>query len=198
MTVFRHRVTGPGPAGDVWTNTIYSQSSSSLTAVHTAFLQWTADFYGTTMQPLWSTQMEATNAVTDQLDPTTWKNAAQISSAITVKGTGSGLQLPQRAAVVVGLRTALPTRSGRGRIFVPAPDSSHLDPDGTLAAAARITIASGMSAAIATFNGTSQVGVAHKATKTLTSVNSVTVGQVVGVQRRRTNKVANDYQSAAI
>src|SRR5574337_1274022 len=126
MTIFRHRISGPGPAGDIWVNTMHSSSNATLAQAHAAWVALIGKFYATVMEPLWSTQVEATACETDQLDPATGKNVGQIQSDLTIKGTGTGLQLPQRMAVVVGLRTNLPTRAGRGRVFVPAPDSTPL------------------------------------------------------------------------
>lgn len=198
MTIFRHRISGPGQAGDIWVNTMHSSSNATLAQAHAAWVALIGKFYATVMEPLWSTQVEATACETDQLDPATGKNVGQIQSDLTIKGTGTGLQLPQRMAVVVGLRTNLPTRAGRGRVFVPAPDSTHLQANGQLAGADANTIAVGMQGAIQTANAVTQFGIFHKKTLTISSIGQVTVGQVLGSQRRRTNKVPANYQSQNI
>lgn len=197
MTTFRHRVTGPGPAGDIWTCTLHSVSGQSLTTVHAAWASAVQGFINSTLGPLWPTETQATAVWTDQLDPVTGRNVAQAYSAGDWKGTGTGLQLPQRAAVIVGLRTALPTRSGRGRMFWPAPDSTHLTTTGLLASATAQTIATGWASQLQTMTGTTQPVIFHRKTKTSDSITSVTVGQVLGTQRRRTNKVPPNYSTAA-
>lgn len=201
MPIYRHRVTGPGPAGDIWTTGLYSDGSATIDTAHTAWDQFVAAFIGSDMATIWSTEMQATTTITDQLDGDGRHNVAQRRSSITYKGTGTGLQLPQRSAVVVGLRTALPTRSGRGRMYVPAPDSSSLVADGLLSTTVATNIAGWAATALETMTGIVQVVIAHrdpvtKGISSTTPVTSVTVGQVLGTQRRRTNKVPANYQSA--
>lgn len=196
MPIFRHRITGPGPAGDIWTTGLYSNGSASISTAHTAWTTFCDSFFVGTMEALWSTEVQATELITDELDASGRHNVAQERSSVTYKGTGSGNALSQRTAVVCGLRTALPTRAGRGRMYVPAPDDTHLTTTGLLATADASTIASGLGTALNTMSGTVQVVIFHRASGDTTPVTSVTVGQVLGTQRRRTNKVSPNYQTA--
>lgn len=177
----------------MWIFSFHSVSAQTLGPVHQAAVQWANDFLGTTMAPLWPTQTQCTGVETDELNPANGRNSAQDRTTIDIKGTGTGLQLPQRGAVVVGLRTALPTRAGRGRFYVPIVDSTHLTADGDLASADAFSIAQGCAQAFTTFSGTAAPVVYHRATFSFTDVTAVTVGVVFGSQRRRTNKVANAY-----
>lgn len=201
MPIFRHRVTGPGPAGDVWSTGLFSSGSASLGTAHDAWDDFVSSFIGSDMAGLWPTETQATETITDQLDAAGHHNVAQARTSVTYKGTGTGLQLPQRAAVVIGLRTALPTRSGRGRMYVPAPDSSSLTADGILSSTVADALAGDAATALETMTAIVQVVIAHRdpVTKGIsgtTPVTYVTVGQVLGSQRRRTNKVPPNYQSA--
>jgi hypothetical protein len=172
---------------------MHSFGTVGVSAAHAAWNTFLSAVIGTLFEPLWSTQMQATESVTDQLSDITGRNVAQERTTLTYKGTGTGLQLPQRAAVVVGLRTSQPTRSGRGRMYLPAPDSTHLQADGSLLTTDAANIADAVSAALATFSQTVTPGIYHRSTMTITQILQVTVGQVLGTQRRRTNKVPADY-----
>lgn len=196
MTIYRHVMSGPGPEGDVWSATLHSESAQTISTVHTAYLAFLSSLIGTTMVPLWSTDTECTAAVTDQLDPVTGANVAQERTALTYVGTATDQVLPQRVAVVIGLRTALPTRAGRGRFYLPAPTIASLTSTGLLSTTVAASLATAAASALNTMASTSAPGVYHRSTISITSVNQVTVAQVLGSQRRRTNKVPPDYSSA--
>lgn len=202
MTIFRHRITGPGPAGDIWVTGLFSSGTASIDTAHSAWHTASDSFFVGTMVPLWSTQLEASELITDELDAAGRHNVAQRRSTITYKGTGAGAQLEQRQAVVCGLRTATPTRAGRGRMFVPAPAGDSLVANGLLSTIVADNISSDLATALGTMSQIVQVVIFHRppapAVTSSTPVTSVTVGQVLGTQRRRTNKVPADYQENAL
>lgn len=198
MTNFRHRVSGPGAAGDVWNTTFHSSSGQSLTTVHAAAVQWCTDFLGSTMAALWTPDVSATQIETDELINNGHTNTAQLRSTLNIVGTATGQPTNPRVAVVVGLRTALPTRAGRGRMFVPAPGAGSLTADGLLAVSVASSISSGAKTAFGTLNATSQLVIFHRLLATITPVNAITVGVVLGSQRRRTNKIPPDYQESTL
>ena len=194
MTIFRCRVLGPGPEGDIWSTGIHASGTASIAQVYTAWATLVNDFVTNTIGPMWSTETQATSLIVDQLDPVTGKNTAQVAGATTAKGTGEGNQLPQRVAVVIGTRTSLPTRAGRGRMYWPGLDDTHYTTTGLINTADCATLATGMGTVLNTFSGVCQAVILHRALMTTTAITSVSVGQVAGTQRRRTNKVPNNYQ----
>lgn len=198
MTVYRHRVTGPGSAGDVWVTTLHSSSANTLASVHTAWTTFVNSFLSGTMNAMWNTHTSATGTITDQLDPLTGKNVAQAVSGISQVGTGVGGSVSPRTCLVVGLRTTLPTRAGRGRMYWPSPDDSHFQTSGKYVDADCTTINTGFATALTTFKATSQPVIFHRAFRTFDSVTTSTVGDVPGTQRRRTNKVTQVYASHAV
>lgn len=198
MTIYRHTVSGPGPAGDIWIVTAHSSGDGTISAAHTAWLNVLTAFIGGTLEAMWSTEQQATEATTTSLSATTGLNVGQTRSALTYKGTGSGLTLPQRSSVVVGVRTSLANRSGRGRMYFPAPDSSHITDEGVLASADQTSLANSMASALSAQSAASLFGVYHRETLNITPITQVTVGKVLGSQRRRTNKVAPSYASADV
>lgn len=198
MTIFRCVAGGPGPAGDVWSASLHVDSAQTISTVMAAFNTFASTFLGGAVKSVWPTVVSCTSLVVTQLDPITGKNVLQASMPVSIVGTDAGAALPQRAAMVIGLRTALPTRAGRGRFYLPAPSIAHLDADGLFASVPRGTIANAAAAALDTLNATAQAVIYHRATKTSTAVNAVTVGQVLGDQRRRTNKIAANYVQAPV
>lgn len=181
-----------------------SGAIQTIAAAWTAFLtsMWGGHYGG-----MLTVDQQLTQATVDALDPTTGKNTAQVITALGLKGAlAAEPTTPQRAAVVFGLRTILPTRAGRGRMFWPGPAGSLLTVSGELASADVTALASQLAGALTTFNGTATAVVYHRANPkaspptlpSSTPVSSVTVGVVLGTQRRRTNKVAASYASAAV
>lgn len=196
--MFRHRVSGTCPAGDIWTATFHSESTQPLTSVHTAFDTFVASFYNSTMVPLWPTNVALTESVTDQLDATGKHNVAQDVSTHNYVGTAVPPSLPQDLAIVCGLRTALPTRAGRGRFYVPAGTAAILNDDGTLKSTDAGSIASALASDLQAMTATTTPVIFHRLTNTFDAVTAVTIGQVLGVQRRRVNKVPADYVQVAL
>jgi hypothetical protein len=193
MTLYRHRVSGPGAAGDVWVSTLHSVGIASLVDAHEAFRQFVITAIGTTLKTFWPTTTKATQIMTDQLDEFTWKNVAQLTDVHNEIGTSVGKAVSQRDCLVVGLRTPLPTRAGRGRMFLPSPSADHYTNVGEFISAELDTLASDFGSALATMRGTIQPVIAHRNTKTTTPITRVTIGNVPGIQRRRTNKVTQTY-----
>lgn len=198
MPYFRHRVTGPGSAGDVWVATMHSNSANTLTAVHTAWTAFINTFFSGTYNALCTPQQSATGTVTDQLDPVTGKNAAQASSVIAQVGTGGGATPSPRSCMVISFQSALPTRAGRGRMFLPSPDMSHYDNQGKFLAAAAAAVSTAFANGLTTFKATSTPVIYHRAAKTGTNITGVKVGIIVGTQRRRTNKDVNSYSQTPV
>lgn len=198
MTVYRHRASGPGPAGDIWIVTMHSSGSATLSSAHAAWQAAVNSFITSGLGPHWPTAQQVTGLQTDQLDPSTGKNVAQATSAVTYKGTGGGAAIDQRSSVVTGLRTTVPTRAGRGRMYWPPVQDTDLTATGLIASAVATSVASSLASALTTMATTSVPVIYHRPTRTTTTITAVTVGQVLGTQRRRTNKVAPSYASASV
>lgn len=198
MPTFRTRWQGPGTAGDIWVTTLHTTSSQSIDSVHGAIETFTNNFFGSTMAPLWSADVQLSEVVTDELDPTTGRNVQQRRSGSTIKGSGTGQMPTPRAAVVCGLRTALPTRSGRGRMYVPSPGTDNLVATGLLSETVAGNISGALAGYLQTLAATATAVIYHRADLTTTAVTDVTVGVVLGSQARRTNKVPNNYQATQL
>jgi hypothetical protein len=200
MTFFRHTASGPGAAGDIWVTTMNTTGSGTLAATHTAWSTFVASVMSGGLGAILPNDTQITDLRTDQLDSITGKNNAQVKSGVALVGTGAGATLSPRDALVIGLRSSLPTRMGRGRMFWPAPDAGHLTSTGLLVGADATIIANAFGNAMTTFKATAQPIVLHRKIHPLTYeiVLTVTVGTVLGTQRRRSNKVTQTYASKTI
>lgn len=186
-------MSGPGSAGDVWISTLHTSSASTLSAAHSAWQTFVASIVSTSLGAVWPTATTITNVATVQLDPTTGKQAAVTSSGVALAGTSGGVQLSPRDSIVLSLRTILPTKAGRGRMFLPGPASTSLGGTGLLLGGTATSIANAVGTAMTTLKATSQPVVYHKATRTVDNIVDVRVGGVLGTQTRRTNRVFNSY-----
>lgn len=112
-----------------------------------------------------------------------------------VAGTGGGNQLPQEVAVVASLRTALASRRGRGRMYLPAPAYGALTSASRLDTTIRDDIAQAMSTYLDTDVTTGLFSCVASATGTLLStVLEVRVGDVFDSQRRRRDSLIESYK----
>lgn len=199
MTKYRHRISGPGPAGDIWVTTLHSSSIlGDLAGVHAGFVTFAENFLNDTYKALCSPQFHATQLVTDQLDDVTGKNVAQLSQDISIVGTGAGATVSPRSCLIVSLKTIVPTRAGRGRMYFPSPDSSHYASTGEFTTAVTDTVSAGFVAALAALAAVSAPVIYHRATKGASGISEVRVGTIPGTQTRRTNKSINVYSSTPL
>jgi hypothetical protein len=198
MTLYRHRVMGPGSAGDVWVSTLHTAGIASLADVHEAWTQFVSDSIGAHLKTTWAATTKATEVITDQLDDFTWKNSAQLVNNINIVGTSAGKAVSPRDCLVVGLRTPLPTRAGRGRMFLPSPAADTYTAQGEFVQLDLDIISGEFSGALAQLRAVIQPVIAHRSSKTTTPITRVTIGNIPGIQRRRTNKVTQTYSTAII
>lgn len=200
MTFFRHTASGPGAAGDIWVTTMHSSGAGTLSATHTAWQTFVTSWMSGGYAAMLPNETTITDLRTDQLDSISGKNNAQTKSGVSLVGTGAGATQSPRDCLIVGLRTALPTRSGRGRMFWPAPDATHMTATGLLSGTDATTLSNAFGTALTTFKATAAPIMLHRKIHPLTFdlVTYVTVGTVLGSQRRRTNKVAAVYASKTV
>lgn len=198
MPVFLHRMSGPGTAGDVWISTLHTSSAATLSAAHSAWTTFVSSIVSGALGIVWPVATSITNLQTVQLDPATGRQAAQTSSSVALAGTAVGAVLSPRDSIVLSLRSILPTKAGRGRMYLPGPASTFMSATGLLLGATCTNIANACGTAMTTLKATSQPVVYHRATRTVDNVVDVRVGGVLGSQTRRTNRVFNAYSLKTI
>lgn len=193
MALYRHRLEGTFP-GEVWSFGVYTDSTLSLTAMHSQWNTGITNFWAEATA-LFCTDVEATRSTTVELDPVT---GSQLTGAETVRtdaGTSTATCLPFQCAPVVSLRTATLSRAGRGRFYLPSLAVDQVDA-GRMAGAAQTTLAD---AAELLLTGLTSAGgtvvIYHRANGTTTPVTSLDVGDVIDTQRRRRNKLVESRVS---
>jgi len=203
VTFYRHLMSGPNPGGDIWNASVHSNSAQALAAVHGQFVTAITNFWGAATEAIFPSGERVTSLSTTQLDPNTGKNVARAESVVSFVGTGAGNAISPRVSIVISLVTALPTRAGRGRLYLPAPTLAQMDANGALLAAAQTTLSTNFAAFVTAMHSIAPIVVYHGITTpggpnpvpSGTEVTSVKVGSILGTQRRRTNKQINSYVS---
>lgn len=198
MAVFLHKMSGPGTAGDVWICTMHSSGAGSLATVHTAWSTFVQSIVTGSLGAVWTPAVSITSLSTVQLDPITGKQTAATSSGVALVGTASGTQPSPRDSIVLSKRTVVPTKAGRGRMYLPGPAGASIGTNGLLIGSVATTIANSIGNALTIFKSTSQPVIFHKTTKTVDNITYVAVGTVLGTQTRRTNRVFNAYATKTI
>lgn len=200
MTLFKGTVGGHQDAGDQWTSAVHFEGALTLAAAATAWethLQVAID----ALAVYWATTTHVDGGSMYTLDGTTGRATGVLFIDVGTDGTAAGAQLPPRDAIVVGTRTALPGPGGRGRMFWPAPATDSLTDTGLVAT----IVKNDFSAFIATLlgamatDGLTPVLVGPVIGGLITTpIIGTSVAQVLGSQRRRTNKIAPSYSRTAI
>jgi hypothetical protein len=198
MPIYLHKMSGPGSAGDVWISTLHTSSAGTLTAVHSAWQTFCSSIVSTSLGAVWPTATSVTNLATVQLDPTTGKQVAATSSGVALAGTSVTAVLSPRDSIVLSLRTIVPTKAGRGRMFLPGPAGNFMSATGLLLGGTATSIANAIGTAMTTLKATATPVVYHRASRTVDNITYVAVGQVLGSQTRRTNRVFNSYSTKTI
>jgi len=190
MTYFRHVVTGLTPVGTRWSTTLHSNGSAAIGPTQTAWNQFITSFVGGTLAAMWNTHTTVDKTLTYSLDPVTGKATGLSETANAIPGTGTGGSLSSRTAFVVTTNSAVPGKPGRGRMFWPVPDDSHIQTNGQLVSADGTTLESNFRTAYATFKLTSVGVVYHKALHIGDAIVEIEIDLNLKSQRRRTNKAA--------
>lgn len=198
MAVFRHRVEGTFGGNETWTFGVYSQGTGTVDAAETAWNAGVDAFFSVNLAARMSSSVQALRTSTATIDETTGTQITRRELVNNSAGTSTAESLPYQVTAVVGTRTALATRAGRGRFYVPSLDVAQIQ-DGRMTAACRTDLADAAAAMFAQlasgglvpviFHRTQSAGAARFST---TIIEAIDVGDVLDTQRRRRNKLIED------
>lgn len=127
----------------------------------------------------------------------TFKQTTKTSNGHSTAGTSASPSLPFQICEVVTLRTALATRYGRGRWYLPALASNALASGGfSMLPAAQTAIADAVDAMFSALGSTIQLNILHRhgggggtvAVNSLTPINACDIPDGFDTQRRRGDK----------
>jgi hypothetical protein len=191
---YRCTYRGVAVDGEEWNFTVHVQGAASNAA-------GVATIAGDAGTLLWNgaappadsiTQLVPTGVIlsdvlVDELDGL-GKNLSQSSATLNHAGTNSSTELPMQCSVAVSLRTASPTRAGRGRSFLP-PYGVDTVVDGKLIGLVRTQTAAAAQGWIQHFSDNAYpVVIYHRGRNSGDVVNAIDVGDVFDTQRRRRNQ----------
>lgn len=198
MTIYKSTISGTFTAGDVWNTDMHMTSVNNLATVHAAATTFINNACTGTLNAMWPSDVSVTGITTNQLDPLTGKQVAQTTSALAQTGTGAGGKPSPRDCLLLSLRTALPQKKGRGRMYLPSLDASHYTTTGRFVQADMTTIANNLGPLLTTLAATAPLVIFHRNVLGFDVVVQIKVPDLAATQRRRTNKDAIFYASHAV
>lgn len=198
MTLFHMTLEGTTPDGNwsfgLWTNNTGDDVSAALTKFQTAVAaMWAGD-----MDAYISDQVAYTSQKVVSVDPSSGRQIARADGTATDAGADAGETLPPQVALAVTLRTALATRAGRGRFYLPPFAVTQMDA-GRLPSATQADVLDQVEQMFDSLIGNSHTPVIyHRNQASTTPITTVAVGDVYDTQRRRRDSYVEAYVSAAL
>ena len=197
VTIYLHRFNGTLPAGDIFNFGWHSNSGVGIAASQANAVNWITNAWngigilGPSLNPSYSTGLEVTGCTTYALDAAApYHTVAIAQDDLALPGTDVNANLPQDVAVVVTLRTVDPSRSGRGRFYLPAPTESALATNGEMDAGVVNTWMGALQAAWAVSNAAGEDPVVFsRSTGIAKGITRFGIGTLFDIQQRRVNKV---------
>lgn len=196
MTFYIHKAQGVIGAF-AWSFGAISSSTATESAAETAWGAGIAAMFGTTaFLGLLPTTVEFTLTSTSTASAD-FKQTTKTQTTHAITGTSASPALPYQVSEVVTLRTALATKYGHGRWFLPAMATNALATGGfVLSATAVSDIVAAVNAAFAAFGSTLSIQILHRkgslnGAATPFSVSPVNSGDVPNkfvIQKRRADK----------
>lgn len=198
MALFRHVASGTYPGGETWSFTFHTQGAGTIAAAEAAWLAavtagWTGHWDG-----LISTQVSWTGTSTAQLDTVTLKQVTRAADVVTKPGLAAGEPLPPQCSTCISTLTALATRSGRGRFYLPPFAVASMSGGRVLAASVTAAVAGAKAMMDSLIAAGFTPCVVNKTTKVVTVLTAFKMGNVYDTQRRRRDKLVEVYTQSAL
>lgn len=205
MTFYRCTAEGHLPGGEkfdfgVHVSGIAGSADTVLTAWAAAIgLLFNHDpGLGNTVKSHISDQVGVDDALVAELSDVTGRQVTKFMTAAVHAGTNTDEPLPPQVAVAVSTRTALATKEGRGRFYLP-PLATGACVAGEIILAAQEAIVAGAQTALTSMSTAGfPVVVYHRDTLSADPVLRVDVGSVFDTQRRRRNKLVESRLTATL
>ena len=200
MAIYKHVLSGPLAAGDVWTSGLHTSGIGTLAAAHAAFMAFVSGIGGASgLGPLWSTNTAIREVRTYSLNLANGKATGVARGSVTINGTGAANAAAPRDCIVIGLRTANPGKSGIGRMYLPGVTPDLLSTTGLIEDIPKTTAAGVMAANLNDLGDAGYVPVVWSVANPAGFViTGVTVAATQGTQRRRSNKIPASYAAASV
>jgi hypothetical protein len=198
VTLFHHTLEGTTPDGNwsfgLWTTNTGDDVGAALTKFQTAV----AAMWATDMDAYISDQVSYTAQKVVSVDPSSGKQIARADGVVTDAGANTGETLPPQIALAVSLRTALATRAGRGRFYLP-PFAVDQVLNGRLVSATQTDVLDQVKQMFDSLVGNSHTPVIfHRTLASTTPITTLAVGDVFDTQRRRRDSYQEAYVSDTV
>jgi len=204
MALYQHRFLGHTAAGENWMFTWWADSSRSSGDAHAAAEDWAnALFDGATagngLEDHTPTTVGLDSVTTVQITASTGVQVTRVDSAVNRDGLSATNTLPSDVAHVVSLRTATPTRAGRGRFYLPPGIVGDVTSTGRVATDRLNDLSASLTHAWTGYNSASDRPVVYSRTQRVTrNITSFDLGDLWDTQRGRENNLVEARTSAAM
>lgn len=190
MTVFRHVAKGTFP-GESWSFTLHTEGTIALTAAQAAWHSALGTFWTGSLDALVNENVSLTESSTASLSDSTGAQISRLSDDESLPGVATQGLLPPQCTVAVSLRTALATRAGRGRFYLPTFDKGTVTVSGgrldSTSITATVTAAGDLLASLIADDLTPVIY--SRSALTTQPITQYDVGDVIDTQRRRRDKL---------
>lgn len=207
--LIRLSLMGSLPGGEVWSvNPVYAVEPPGLTVTYSDLLTIATGAAGVTIPADLLVSLGTTTSFTGvraeaRTSSGTLEAAAEYIKPSPVAGTGTQYH-PYQTARVISLRTNTPGARGRGRLYWPATSTSlssatlrASSPSSSAMATAAASYLTLIEAQVQTVIPLSTLHVWSRTSGTLDQVQRIMVGDVLDVQRRRRDALAESYATVA-
>jgi hypothetical protein len=198
VTLFNMHLEGTTPDGTwsfgVWTTNTGDDAAAALSKFQTAV----AAMWASGIDAFISDQVSYTGQKVVTVDISTGKQITRADGAVTDAGADTGETLPPQVALAVTLRTALATRAGRGRIYLPPFAVSQMS-TGRFNATSKGTTLTAVKGMFDTLIADGHTPVLyHRTAHSTTPLTTLALGDVFDTQRRRRDSYVESYTSTAV
>lgn len=194
MPLYQFRFGGGTSLGTNWMFTWWADSSQSTADMANAAETWINDFWSA-VAAIVSDQVDVATVTAVSIDEATGTQLVREDRDVTLVGTSVATPLPPDVALVVSLRTLTPTRSGRGRFFLPQLDSSTLGTDGRVTPGTITTVLDALAGAWSTFGASGTPVLYSRTNRTVLPLFSYNIGNGWDSQRGRGGRQAEQRES---
>ena len=202
MALYQHRFGGATAAGENWMFTWWANSSRTAAAAHSAATTWIGVVFdgataGNGLEDHMATTVGLRTITTVEVDAATGTQVSRLDTALTRNGLSASNTLPSDCSLVVSLRTTTPTRSGRGRFYLPPGIVADVTSTGRVLADLITDMSAGLTAAWTGYNSASDRPVVYSRKQRVTrNIASFNIGDLWDTQRGREGNLVETRTSA--
>jgi len=191
VALYQHRFSGVTAAGENWMFTWWANSSRTAANAQGAAVTWITTLFdgataGNGLEDHMATTVGLRTITTVEVDVATGVQITRLDTGLTRNGLSASNTLPSDCTVVVSLRTTTPTRSGRGRFYLPPGIVADVTATGRVLADFVTDITASLSSAWTGYNSASDRPVVYSRKQRVTrNIASFNIGDLFDTQRGR-------------